>query len=91
MPQITTIKIHQETKQRLDKLKEHDRETYEEILRKILFILNVSKKNPEKAQKILNRIDSAIKRKLKQLREYKKDTEVYQNLYQDKNIKKEMK
>ncbi len=77
MPQITTIKIHQETKQRLDKLKEYDRETYEEVIRKLLFILNISKKNPEKAQKILNKLDVKMKRRLKHLREYK-DTEVYQ-------------
>ncbi|MEK6872975.1 MAG: hypothetical protein AABW90_03105 [Nanoarchaeota archaeon] len=78
MKHITTIKIHQETKERLDRLKEYERETYEEILRKILFILNISKKNAERAQRILNRIDSATKRKLKQSKQYKKDTEVYQ-------------
>jgi len=67
---ISTIKIHRETKKRLDHLKEHNRETYEQVLRKILFILNLSKKNPEKAQRIFNKIDSAIKRK-------EKYTEVY--------------
>ncbi len=61
--EITTIKISKETKQRLDKLKEHARETYEQILRKMLFILNISKKEPEKAKKILNKIDSLIKQK----------------------------
>lgn len=66
----TTIKINRETKQRLDKLKEHDRETYEQILRKILFILNIIKKNPEKAQKILNRVDKGIKRKEKYIGVY---------------------
>ncbi len=67
---ITTIKVCRETKKRLDHLKEHNRETYEQVLRKILFILNLSKKNPEKAQRIFNKIDSAIKRK-------EKYTEVY--------------
>ena len=66
----TTIKINRETKQRLDKLKEHGRETYEQILRKILFILNIIKKNPEKAQKILNRVDKGIKRKEKYIGVY---------------------
>ena len=71
MENITTIKIHKETKERLNKLKEHNRETYDQILRKILFILNTSKKNPEKAHKLLIRIDSTIKRK--------NYPEVYQN------------
>ena len=72
MENITTIKIHKETKERLNKLKEHNRETYDQILRKILFILNTSKKNPEKAHNLLIKIDSTIKRK-------NKYTEVYQN------------
>lgn len=73
MTQITTIKIHQETKQRLDKLKEHNRETYDQILRKILFILNISKKNPEKAQKLLNKIDYSIKRRQPYIEVYRKE------------------
>ena len=60
---ITTIKVYSETKERLDKLKEFDRESYDEVLRKILFILNSLKKNPEEARNILNKIDSTIKRK----------------------------
>ncbi|MFA5857341.1 MAG: hypothetical protein WC867_08315 [Candidatus Pacearchaeota archaeon] len=63
MGSITTIKISTETKQRLDRLKEHPRETYEEVLKKILFVLNISKKDPDKAAKLLKRLDSMIKRK----------------------------
>jgi hypothetical protein len=62
---ITTIKINKGTKLRLDRLKEHERESYEQVLRKILFILNLSKKDPEKAQRIFKKIDSVIKRKEK--------------------------
>ncbi|MBS3093020.1 hypothetical protein J4456_00380 [Candidatus Pacearchaeota archaeon] len=58
---ITTVKIYRETKERLDKLKEYKRETYDDVLRKILFILNFLKKDPDKAQKILNKIDSSHK------------------------------
>lgn len=58
---ITTIKINRKTKQRLDRLKEHERETYEQVLRKILYILNLSKTNSEKAQRIFRKIDSIIK------------------------------
>ena len=63
MTEVTTIKILKETKARLDKLKEHKKESYEEVLRKILNILNICRKNPEKARGILMHIDSVIKRK----------------------------
>ena len=58
---ITTIKIYVETKERMDKLKEHVRESYDDVLKKVLFILNYLKKDPEKARKILSKIDSSIK------------------------------
>jgi len=54
---ITTIKIEKETKQRLEKLREYKKESYDEILRKILGILNVVKIEPEKSRRILERID----------------------------------
>tara|TARA_Y100000034_G_C6664577_1_gene291485 strand:+ start:275 stop:496 length:222 start_codon:yes stop_codon:yes gene_type:complete len=63
MKDITTIKIHKQTKERLNRLKEHERETYEQVLRKILYILNISKKNPEKATRMFKKLDSIIKRK----------------------------
>jgi len=69
---ITTIKINLKTKERLDRLKEHERETYEQVLRKMLFILNLSKKNPERAQRMFRKIDSAIKSRQKRY------SEVYQ-------------
>lgn len=77
MNHITTIKINKETKQRLDKLKEYSRETYEEVIKKLLFILNVSRKNPEKAQKILNRLDVKLKRKIKQSKPYQDGEDRY--------------
>ena len=60
---ISTIKIYRETKKRLNNLKEHERETYEDVLRKMLFILNISKKNPERAKRILDKIDRGVKSK----------------------------
>ena len=63
MTKITTIKIFKETKTRIDKLKEHKKENYEQAIRKILHVLNTCRKNPEKAKKILENIDSIIKRK----------------------------
>ncbi len=76
MKDITTIKIHKQTKERLDRLKEHERETYEQVLRKILFILNLSKKNPEKATRLFRKLDSAIKRKEQYVLDSKKKKRV---------------
>ena len=59
----TTIKINRKTKQRLDNLKEHKRETYEETIRKILYILNRIRKDPISANRVLGNIDANIKRK----------------------------
>ncbi|MFH1358893.1 MAG: hypothetical protein ABIH37_03340 [archaeon] len=70
MKNITTIKLRKETKQRLDKLKEHNRETYEEVIRKILYILNISRKNPEKAQSLMKKIDRTIKSRKQYTNEY---------------------
>ena len=66
----TTIKIYRETKSRLDRLKEYNRESYDDILRKIFFILNVSKKNPEKARRALIKIDKVVKTKQKYTERY---------------------
>jgi len=57
MKEITTLKLRKETKQRLEKLKEHKRETYDQVLRKMLGILNASRDDAEKAQGILKNID----------------------------------
>jgi len=62
MENITTIKISTETRQRLGKLKEYERETFNEVLNKIFYILNTCKKSPEKAQSMLINIDRRIKR-----------------------------
>ncbi len=68
MKDITTIKLQKETKTRLENLKEHERETYEQVIKKILYILNQIRKNPETANKILKRIDGNIKRKERYLK-----------------------
>tara|TARA_Y100000310_G_scaffold339002_1_gene430287 strand:+ start:848 stop:1105 length:258 start_codon:yes stop_codon:yes gene_type:complete len=75
---ITTLKLEQETKQRLEKLREHKRETYDEIIRKMLFILNKARVEPEKAQGILEIIEEKRKRMLdekKQVEEEKQEKE----------------
>ena len=63
MKKITTIKLRGETKERLDNLKEHKRESYEEVISKILYILNQIRKDPVSANRFLSRIDRNIMRK----------------------------
>ena len=84
MAEITTLKIKKETKERLDKLKEHERETYDQIIRKLLFILNISKKNPEKAKNFMNRIDRINKSKKPYTEVYSKEGKDEED-YDDKN------
>ena len=71
MVKITTIKVQEETKLRLNKLKEYDLESYEQVLRKILYILNMCRKTPEKAKRFLEKIDINIKRE----KEYSQDND----------------
>ena len=59
---ITTIKLQEKTKLRLNKLKEFNLESYDQVLRKILYILNMCRKNPEKAKRFLEKIDESIQR-----------------------------
>ena len=54
---ISTIKLQKETKSRLINLKTYKRETYEEIVQKMLSILNLCKINPERAQAKLRALD----------------------------------
>jgi len=53
----TTIKLSKETKERLDNLKEYKRESYEEILQKMLETLTLCRINPEAARGKLISID----------------------------------
>jgi len=61
--QNTTIKLSNKTKERLDNLKEYSKESYEEVLKKILHILNQIRKDPLSGNRLLTNIDKNIKRK----------------------------
>lgn len=54
---ITTIKLDKETKSRIDKLKTSKGESYDEVMQKILQILNICKTNPAEARSRLKEID----------------------------------
>ena len=58
----TTIKLDRKTKERLDHLKEYKRETYDEVLQKMLEILNTCKFSPERARALLIGIDRKKRR-----------------------------
>ncbi len=57
MMDITTIKLRKNTKNRLDKLKTHKRDSYEDITQRILEILNLCRLNPLRAKAKLMEID----------------------------------
>ncbi len=77
---ITTIKVEKETKERLDHLKEYKRETYEEILQKMLEILNICRFNPERARARLISVDRKKRRQNKQAKIQKKQIMVNQRV-----------
>ena len=56
---ITTIKLDKTTKSRLDKLKGHKKESYDEVIQKVLYILNLCKANPMAARAKLIGLDRA--------------------------------
>jgi hypothetical protein len=62
---ITTIKLDKRTKDRLDKLRTHRRETYDEILQRVLGILNICRADPEGAQEKLIAIERRARREKK--------------------------
>ena len=68
---ITTIKLGKETKERVDKFRVYRRETYDEILQKLLEILNLCRASPERARARLISIDRQKRRQSRQPREPK--------------------
>jgi hypothetical protein len=70
---MTTMKLLGETKLRLEKLREHKRETYDEVLRKILYVLNTAREDPFKAKKILERIEEIRDKTLEEKKQMKED------------------
>jgi hypothetical protein len=76
---ITTIKLLEETKFRIEKLREHKRESYNDILRKILYILNVARDEPEKARRILERISELRNRMIKEEKKQEEDLKKEKN------------
>ena len=72
---VTTIKLLEETKLRIEKLREHKRESYDDILRKILYVLNIARDEPENARRILEKISDIRQRVLEDKKHQKEDLE----------------
>jgi len=58
----TTIKIHKETKAEIDKFREYKNESYDEVLRKILYVVKSIKKDPDLSKETIKAIEEARKR-----------------------------
>jgi len=58
---ITTIKVYQKTKVSLERFKEHRKESYDEILKKLLYVITLIRENPELGRKLLEEIESTKK------------------------------
>lgn len=70
---VTTIKLLKETKLRIEKLREHKKESYDDILRKILYVLNVARHDPEKSKRVLERISEIRMKTLENEKNQKED------------------
>jgi predicted transcriptional regulator len=59
---ITTIKIHQDTKLQLDQFREHMSESYDEVIKKVVFVARKAKTEPELSQETVEAIERARER-----------------------------
>ena len=59
---VSTIKLHSETKGKLDKYREYKNESYDEVINKLVYIADNCKKNPKLSAETVDEIDKARKR-----------------------------
>ena len=58
----TTIKIYEDTKSELDRLREYKNESYDEVIKKIIYIIKASEKEPELSKEAILSIEKARER-----------------------------
>ena len=58
----TTIKIHKDTKTEIDQFREYKNESYDEVLKKLIYIVKSIKKDPELSKETIHAIEQARKR-----------------------------
>ena len=59
---VTTIKIHEGTKQQLDLFREYKNESYDEVIKKMIYIAKKAKTQPKLSKEIVIAIEKARKR-----------------------------
>ena len=59
---VTTIKIHGNTKSKLDKFREYKNESYDEVIQKMIFIAKTAKTQPELSKEAIDSIEKARQR-----------------------------
>jgi flagellar motor component MotA len=60
--EATTIKIHENTKEQLDQFREYKNESYDEVIKKMVYIAKKAKTQPELSKEALIAIERARKR-----------------------------
>jgi len=58
----TTIKIHLDTKTEIDRFREYKNESYDEVLKKLIYIVKKIKKEPDLSKETLKAIEDARER-----------------------------
>jgi predicted transcriptional regulator len=58
----TTIKIYQETKSKLDRFREHKSESYDDVIKKVVYIAEHVRTEPALSRQTLKAIDQARER-----------------------------
>lgn len=58
----TTIKIHKETKAEIDQFREYKNESYDEVLKKLIYIVKNIRKKPELSKETIKAIEQARER-----------------------------
>ena len=60
--EATTIKIHGRTKQELDQFREYKNESYDEVIKKMIYIVRKAKTQPKLSKEVIIAIEKARKR-----------------------------
>jgi len=58
----TTIKLHEDTKLELDTFREYKNESYDEVIKKVMYIAKSSKSKPELSKETIEAIEKARER-----------------------------
>ncbi len=60
--EATTIKLHEDTKEQLDQFREYVNESYNEVIKKVIFIAKTCEKEPELSKETIKAIEKARER-----------------------------